>query len=272
MSSASLELKPAIEPGRARSGEARREREQSQTADASGAIAPQRATMSDAAGTADKGLVTRRDVDADAARSVDLAMAELRVDDARPATADAGLLQDKPAAAPMPDAPKDDVTRPAPMPTAELPKRTGQIAVLISRKDGKMYVRQNFAPLFEAPVTIAASDRPLGTHIFTARADRNAAKSFQWSVVSMPAPRVAARSDEVDTRTRRSRSAGAIEMGSTPTPNSAAEALDRLTIPPEAMAQVAEAMASGASIIVSDLSVQAGGETGQGTEFVVPLR
>ncbi len=54
--------------------------------------------------------------------------------------------------------------------------------------------------------------------------------------------------------------------------DSAAEALDRISIPDDAMAQIAEAIATGGSIIVSDQSIKAGGETGQGTEFVVPMR
>ena len=44
----------------------------------------------------------------------------------------------------------------------ESPRRTGQIAVFISGKDSKLYVRQNFVPLFDVPVTIAAGNRPLG--------------------------------------------------------------------------------------------------------------
>ena len=47
-------------------------------------------------------------------------------------------------------------------------------------------MRQNFAPLFEVPVTIAASDRPLGTHVFTAEIDKNDANVLHWSVVSLP--------------------------------------------------------------------------------------
>ena len=69
---------------------------------------------------------------------------------------------------------------------AAAPKRTGQIAVFISRKDSKLYVRQNFAPLFDVPVTIAPSDRPLGTHVFTAQVDKNDANVLHWSVVSLP--------------------------------------------------------------------------------------
>jgi hypothetical protein len=55
-------------------------------------------------------------------------------------------------------------------------------------------------------------------------------------------------------------------------PNSPAEALDRITIAPEAMARIAEVLNTGASIVVSDLGIAQGGETGEGTEFIVPLR
>nr|WP_246661575.1 L,D-transpeptidase [Tardiphaga sp. vice304] len=287
MSSASLELKPAVDLNHTRTVfDARREREQSQTADASGAIMPQTGalTQSDAATMRpnDRLLVTRRDVDADAARTVDLAMAEVRADEARPTRPDVQPLDMgivPAAAATSPEAPKDDAAKddaarsPVAAPVAETaPKRSGQIAVLISRKDGKMYVRQNYAPLFEVPVTIGASDRPLGTHVFTARIDKADTKSIQWSVVSMPAARVAARNDQDDSSSRRRRSTGAVEMNSAPVPDGPAEALDRLTIPAEAMAQIAESLATGGSIIVSDLGIAAGGETGQGTEFVVPFR
>ncbi len=60
-------------------------------------------------------------------------------------------------------------------------------------------------------------------------------------------------------------------LGPAPEPNSPAEALDRITVPPEAMARIAEAMTSGGSIVVSDQSVNTG-ETGEGTDFIVPLR
>jgi hypothetical protein len=93
---------------------------------------------------------------------------------------------------------------------------------------------------------------------------------LHWSAVSLPA--VPRRSDEDDSMTRRRKSTGAIEMKTTPLPNSAAEALDRLTIPADAMARITDALTSGSSIIVSDQGIAAGGETGEGTEFVVPLR
>jgi hypothetical protein len=153
------------------------------------------------------------------------------------------------------------------------PKRTGQIAVFISRKDSRLYVRQNFAPLFDVPVIIAPSDRPLGTHVFTAEVDKNDANVLHWSVVSLPmSTRYAERRGEDERGSRRRRMAGAVEVKAlAPEPDSPAEALDRLTIPVDARARIAEALSTGSSIIVSDQGI-AGGETGEGTDFIVSLR
>ena len=144
--------------------------------------------------------------------------------------------------------------------------------MFVSRKDSKLYVRQNFAPLFDVPVTIAPSDRPLGTHVFTAQVDKDDANVLHWSVVSLPVPaRYAERRDEDERASRRRKIAGAVEMKAVPVPDSPAEALDRLTIPADAMARITEALSTGGSIIVSDHGITAG-ETGEGTDFIVSLR
>lgn len=181
------------------------------------------------------------------------------------------------AAAPAlasPDAKKDE-SRPAdPAPAAkpEAPKRAGQIAVFISRKDSKLYVRQNFAPLFEVPVTIAQSDRPLGTHVFTAELDKADANALRWSVVSLPlSARAAAREDD-GRLTRRQPGAAVVPVAAKPvvTPASPAEALDRISVPADTMAKINEMLTSGGSIIVSDQGINQG-ETGQGTDFILRL-
>ena len=156
---------------------------------------------------------------------------------------------------------------------AEPPKRPGQIAVFVSRKDSKLYVRENFKPQFDVPITIAPSDRPLGTHVFTAEADKKDPNLLRWSVVSLPVTaRQAARTDEDDRAARRHKMAGGAEAKPLSAPNSPAEALDRITVAPEAMMRIAEALTTGASIIVSDHGINQGGETGEGTDFIVPLR
>jgi lipoprotein-anchoring transpeptidase ErfK/SrfK len=170
----------------------------------------------------------------------------------------------------MPDTPKG-ASKPEPA-NAAASRRSGQIAVLISRKDSKLYVRQNFAPLFDVPVTVAPDDRPMGTHVFTAQIDRNDASVLHWSVVSMPVTaRQAPRRDDDEQVWRKRRLAGAGEAKPLPSPDSPAEALDRLTIPADAMARITEALSTGGSIIVSDQGVNAS-ETGEGTDFIVPLR
>ena len=179
---------------------------------------------------------------------------DVKKDQARPSD------QEK-AAAPQPEPP-----------VATAPKRGAQIAVFVSKKDGRLYVRQNFAPLFDVPVTIAPSDRPLGTHVFTAQTDKDDANRLHWSVVSMPVVvRNAARQDEDESVSRRRKITGAIEVQPGPVPDSASEALDRLTISADAMARIAELLSTGGSIIVSDQGIN-GGETGEGTDFIVPLR
>jgi len=157
---------------------------------------------------------------------------------------------------------------------AEPPRRPGQIAVFVSRKDSKLYVRENFKPQFDVPITVAPGDRPLGTHVFTAEADKKDPNLLRWSVISLPVTaRNATRTDEDDRAARRRKMAGgAAEAKPLPAPNSPAEALDRITIAPEAMARIAEVLSTGSSIVVSDHGISQGGETGEGTDFIVPLR
>ena len=218
-----------------------------------------------------------------------------QIDDvrARPSKADASKASDRtnekpedgvkavaaPAVLPEPD--KDqtgpgDVLKAGPpkIDPAAASRRAGQIAVLVSRKDSKLYVRQNFAPLFEAPVTIAPSDRPLGTHVFTAQVDKHDVNVLHWSVVSLPAPtRYADRRGEGErsSRWRKIAATVPIEVKPLPLPDGPAEALDRLTVPADAMARIAEALSTGGSIIVSDQGIGVG-ETGEGTDFIVSLR
>jgi lipoprotein-anchoring transpeptidase ErfK/SrfK len=179
----------------------------------------------------------------------------------------------KAVGAPPADAKKDPARLPGAEKAAkaEAPRRPGQIAVFVSRKDSKLYVRENFKPQFDVPITIAPSERPLGTHVFTAEADKKDSNLLRWSVVSLPVTaRNAARTEE-DSRTAGRRKIAA-PAEAKPVPNGPAEALDRITVAPEAMARIAEVLATGSSIIVSDLGVNQGGETGEGTDFIVPLR
>ena len=96
---------------------------------------------------------------------------------------------------------------------------------------------------------------------------------LRWSVVSLPVSARQAQKSEDERTPRRRKVAVAIPADTkpVPAPNSPAEALDRITIPPEAMARIAEALTTGGSIVVSDQGVNQS-ETGEGTDFIVSLR
>jgi lipoprotein-anchoring transpeptidase ErfK/SrfK len=238
---------------------------------------------------------------ADASKGLSTANASAMMSDAAPAVAKAEARADKvksgpstktgaetpaeinPASAPtaMPEAAKvmprtaDDAgVAIGKAESAFAVKRPGQIAVFVSRKDSKLYVRQNFSPLFDIPVTIAPDERPLGTHIFTAQVDKQDANILHWSAVSLPAPTRRAEprvEDERRAHGRKAANATRIESKPPPVSDSPAEALDRLSLNPEVMSRIYEALSTGGSIIVSDQGIAAG-ETGEGTDFIVSLR
>jgi hypothetical protein len=90
----------------------------------------------------------------------------------RPAT-------DNPSGGPAtPETPKPAV--------AVKPLRPGPISVFISRKEGKLFVRKGFEPVFDVPVTFERPDQPLGTHVFTALAFNNDNTTLRWNVMLMP--------------------------------------------------------------------------------------
>ena len=106
-----------------------------------------------------------------------------------PAAAASGRRVADPAK-PAPDA--VDPAKAAPLPTLpltrtlELPARhTGTMAVFISRKEKKLFVRRGFEPLFDMPVEIEHPEQPLGTHVFTALGFTDDGAKMRWNVMSM---------------------------------------------------------------------------------------
>ena len=159
----------------------------------------------------------------------------------------------------------------------EPPAKRTPIAIFISRKEKKIYVRQDFEPLFNAAVTIEQPDKPLGTHVFTAMNYLDDHATFRWTVVSLPgeAPMPAHRAD-LDRRSERgvaARRRGDYDdkpSGELPPPQTPAEALARIDIPQDAIDYISQLMVPGSSLIVSDHGL--GDETGEGTDFIVVTR
>src|SRR3974390_79740 len=122
------------------------------------------------------------------------------------------------------------------------------VSIFISRAKQKLYVRRNthkrwpdggggFDASIEIPVTIRNRDKPIGTHVFTAMARKDA--GLRWTVVT-------------------------IDNG-----DEAKNALDRVTIPQDVLDRIAPTALPRSSIVVSDEPLSS--ETNYRTEFVAVL-
>ncbi|MGE0750920.1 MAG: L,D-transpeptidase [Variibacter sp.] len=150
----------------------------------------------------------------------------------------------------------------------ERPIQKGPVSVFISRKDRKLYVRQDFHPVFSAPVTIERPDAPLGTHIFTALAVNDDGQTMRWNALTLPNAIAKAELHRTSARDKHAKT-----PKETAAPHhlpSAADALERVTIPPAVAQRVFAFMAPGSSLVISDQGL--GPETGRGTDFIVLTR
>jgi hypothetical protein len=151
-------------------------------------------------------------------------------------------------------------------PVDEPPRQKGPVSVFVSRKQNRLFVRQGFVPLFDLPLTIAAPDRPLGTHVFTAVALKDDGAAMRWTVVSIPSG-YPHQSDHTSKRAKKKSDDDRSETTVAESAPTAAEALDRITLPPEAIDQISTLLSPGASLIVSDNALS--DETDMDTDFVV---
>jgi L,D-transpeptidase catalytic domain len=183
---------------------------------------------------------------------------------------EAALPIDDPA---KPGAGSGDPRKPTPIKKADEPvKRNGQVAVFVSRKEKRIFVRQGFIPLFDLPVEIAEPDRPLGTHVFTALELQDNGTRMRWNVMSMAGepPHAADRNGDTRRKSARSREPFSEPFVVDARPPSPAQALGRIQMPPEAVERIGELLIPGSSLVISDEGL--GRETGRYTEFVVLTR
>ena len=175
----------------------------------------------------------------------------------------------QPVAKPAVPAPIIVDERPKTMPAAIVQEANGRpISVFASLKEGKLYVRQGWKPLFEAPVRFEQPDQPVGTHVYTAMGMKADGKGMRWTVVSIPSStkRVADLKDQ-GPKSRTDHAPMAVETETLP---SAGVALDRIVMPPELVERISELMTPGSSLIVSDNKLS--DETGEYTDFIVLTR
>jgi hypothetical protein len=157
------------------------------------------------------------------------------------------------------------------MPAAIVREANGRpISVFVSLKENKLYVRQGWKPLFDAPVSFEHPEQPIGTHVYTAMGAK-AEGGLRWTVVSIPSSyRRVAEAKNFDS-TRKGRQEHAVKaVGIVAPMPSPSAALDRIIMPPELVDRIAEMITPGSSLIVSDNRLS--DETGEYTDFIVLTR
>ena len=146
-------------------------------------------------------------------------------------------------------------------------RATEPISIFVSRKTGRVYIRQAWKTVYEAPVTFKDADTPLGTHVYVATDQMADNKGMRWLAVTYPQP-----SSNPDRQTRgrrddREHQPAASHGRPRETP---AGALDRVVMNEETKVFIADRLWAGASLIVSDYGLS--NEFGKYTDFIVQPR
>ena len=136
--------------------------------------------------------------------------------------------------------------------------RVAPVSVLVSRAEGRVYVRHTFEPQFEAEIAISEPRRPLGTHVYTLIEMQPDSSGQRWSAVTVKlVPRrtaavrvLAGRNSRAARALDASRPAGGQDEG---VPSTAAEAVERFSLPPAIVARIAPLLGPGTSLVVTDL-------------------
>jgi hypothetical protein len=146
-------------------------------------------------------------------------------------------------------------------------RATEPISVFVSKKKGRVYVRQAWKTIYEAPAAFKNPDSPLGTHVYVATDTAEDGAAMRWLAMTYP-------QSTLGPDHKHSRRGNRSEPTPSPDParprETAASALDRLELTDEAKAFIADRLWVGASLIVSDYALS--DETGKYTDFIVQPR
>src|SRR5262245_5425396 len=158
---------------------------------------------------------------------------------------------------------REPVQVPVPASAGAKPQKVVPIAIFVSRKLSRLFVRQGFAPLFDVPINIQNPAEPIGTHVFDAMGFQNEGATIRWTVVTIPEK--SALSSGTSGKTQKGPTKKIVEAVSS-TPDKANAALDRIEIPQDAVERISELVTPGSSLIISDYGISH--ETGRDTDFI----
>ena len=202
-----------------------------------------------------------------------LAMADLKVAEAEKVNEDARVLETAETAAAIAAAKSasdaEQASREAAAGLKAAERGTEPISIFVSKKAGRVYIRQSWVPIYEVPVSFRDAEKPVGTHFYLAVASHGSDASLRWLSASL-APSTQARPRTGAKALVHGQPVAARSEGSEVAPETAASALDRFELPEEARRFIAERLWVGASLIVSDEGIS--NETGTYTDFIVLTR
>lgn len=130
--------------------------------------------------------------------------------------------------------------------------------------DGRLYVRQNFNPVFDAPVVIRDGDKSLGSHLYTAMHFEADATETRWLAVTLT------KGSGVNRHASKKSNAEAdeAEVADVPEVSSAEDALSRIVVPADVRQRINEMLTPGSSLAITNNGVSR--ETmPKGTDFIV---
>ena len=148
-------------------------------------------------------------------------------------------------------------------------RSTEPISIFVSKKTGRVYIRQAWTPVHEAPVTFRDPDLPLGTHIYVAMERADDGKAMRWLSVSLAPVLPVAEGRSRGRRGERAEAAQPAARSAHPS-ETAASVRERFELPSETRAFISDRLWAGASLIVSDQGLSH--EAGKYTDFIVQAR
>lgn len=148
-------------------------------------------------------------------------------------------------------------------------RNTEPISILVSRRAGRVFVRQAWAPIHAAPVIFNESELPLGTHTYLAAAADDDGRNLRWISVSLPPSRPVQLRQEAR-RDAQASQAPPAAVAIAHRPETATSVLERFELAEETRSFIENRLWTGASLIVSDEGISP--ETGATTDFIVMTR
>jgi lipoprotein-anchoring transpeptidase ErfK/SrfK len=131
----------------------------------------------------------------------------------------------------------------------EAERRLKPASVLFSKKEGRVFIRQDRKEVYEAPISFKDPDRPIGTHLFIA-VNSDADGKVKWSAISVPSGSTA--SDDPPRQRSKNHKSADPAPGPAPQDYTASAALERVQVADNVRERIAELVWVGAQVIVTD--------------------